>query len=180
MIEIRHATGEDLEVICKITEEAKESLRNMGLSQWQKGYPSGEVWVRDIGRKTAYVAVEEGEVLGVFSYQNTADASYGSIEGKWLQEKPYACMHRVCVSLKARGRGVAGLMFAYGCNLAKKEGFAATRIDTHPGNLPMQSALTKAGFQKCGVIHLATGPEAGDERIGFEKILSCEEGCQSL
>lgn len=172
MIRIRHATPKDLEMICRITEEAKESLRGLGLSQWQKGYPCREVWVRDIEERNGYVAVEEEEVLGVFAYQEALDASYGSIRGKWLQEKPYASMHRVCVALKARGRGVAGQLFSHGCMLAKESGFAAVRIDTHPGNLPMQSALLKAGFQKCGTIHLAAGPEAGDERIGFEKLLS--------
>ena len=45
------------------------------------------------------------------------------------------------------------------------------RIDTHPGNIPMQKALKKAGFQQCGTIVLAEGSEKGDLRIAFEKII---------
>jgi len=45
------------------------------------------------------------------------------------------------------------------------------RIDTHEGNLPMQSALKKAGFIRCGRIFLQGGAEDGDPRIAFEKLL---------
>lgn len=80
-------------------------------------------------------------------------------------------MHRVCVAEEAKGKGVAGKMFAHGFRMAETLGFSSVRIDTHPGNIPMQRALGKAGFERCGEIHLAGGPEKGSLRIGFEKIL---------
>ena len=80
-------------------------------------------------------------------------------------------MHRVVVADGSKGKGVAGQMFAYGFSMAEKDGFDSVRIDTHPGNFPMQRALIKAGFQKCGIVHLAQGPEKGHARIGFERIL---------
>ena len=58
-----------------------------------------------------------------------------------------------------------------GFAMARELGFASLRIDTHPGNLPMQRALQKAGFTPCGTIRLVGGCEDGDERIAFEKIL---------
>ena len=45
------------------------------------------------------------------------------------------------------------------------------RIDTHEGNLPMQRALEKSGFARCGTIFLKGGAEDGDPRIAFEKLL---------
>ena len=39
------------------------------------------------------------------------------------------------------------------------------RIDTHEDNIPMQRALLRAGFERCGIIHIATG----DERVAFQK-----------
>ena len=47
------------------------------------------------------------------------------------------------------------------------------RIDTHPGNIPMQKALKKAGFQQCGTIVLAEGSEKGDLRIALKNNVYC-------
>ena len=55
------ARPEHIEKICEITADAKRQLKNLGLDQWQKGYPSREVWNQDIEAKCAYLAVEEGE-----------------------------------------------------------------------------------------------------------------------
>lgn len=165
------AEEKHLQDMCRITGEAKAQLRNLGLDQWQKGYPSKEVWAEDIRHKMAWLAVEEDKILGVFAFQTTPDVSYGEIEGKWLTDTPYASMHRVCVADGSKGKGVAGQMFRYGFSMAENMGFASVRIDTHPGNIPMQRALKKAGFVSCGRIALKGGCEDGDERIAFEKIL---------
>ena len=171
-MEFIKAKEEHLDRIWEMTGMAKAQLKNLGLDQWQTGYPSLEVWENDIAERMAYLAVEDGVILGAFAYQVTPDISYYEIEeGKWLTNTPYASMHRVVVSDGSKGKGVAGQMFAYGFSMARKAGFDSLRIDTHPGNLPMQRALAKAGFQKCGIIHLAQGPETGHARIGFERIL---------
>lgn len=165
------ASYEHIDKMCEITEQAKRQLRGLGLDQWQKGYPSREVWLQDAKEGCTYLAVEDGEIAGVLAFQTTPDPSYAQIDGKWLTDGEYASMHRVCVSDDFKGKGVAGKMFQYGFEMAKKAGFRAVRIDTHPGNLPMQRALTKAGFVPCGNIRLVGGCEDGDPRIAFEKIL---------
>lgn len=170
-MEFIRAATEHLEAMCRITEEAKAQMRAMGIDQWQNGYPCREVWEADIAAGDAWVAVEEGRVLGAFAYIPEADPSYAVIDGAWLTDTPYACMHRVCVSAASKGRGVAGQMFAHGFAMAREAGFASLRIDTHPDNIPMQRALAKAGFVRCGEIRLVGGAEDGSVRIGFEKML---------
>ena len=160
-----------LDDICRITDQAKAQLKSMGLDQWQKGYPSREVWENDIKNQSAWVAIENNCILGVFAFQTTPDVSYHVIDGKWLTDTPYASMHRVCVADSTKGKGVAGKMFAFGFSLAKNAGFRSMRIDTHKGNLPMQRALTKAGFLPCGTIILKGGCEDGDPRLAFERVL---------
>lgn len=168
----RAAMKEDLPRIWEITNMAKAQLKGLGLDQWQTGYPSLENWQEDIAGGMAYVAEEDAIILGAFAYQVTPDVSYGLIEnGAWLTEGPYASMHRVIVADGCKGKGLAGKMFAYGFSMARRAGFGSVRIDTHPGNLPMQHALKKAGFLACGDIYLATGPEKGERRIGFERLL---------
>ena len=77
----------------------------------------------------------------------------------------------MAVSDECRGSGVARQMFALAEDLSLGWGKASLRIDTHPGNLPMQRLLGKCGFSRCGSVRLVSGPEAGYERIGFEKVL---------
>ena len=166
------ATYNHLEEICRITQQAKTQLKNMGLDQWQKGYPSKEVWESDIAAGSAWLAVEENSVLGVFAFQTTPDVSYSVIDGAWLADIPYASMHRLCVSDESKGKGVAGAMFEHGFKMAQDLGFGSMRIDTHPDNIPMKRALQKAGFLPCGTIKLVGGCEDGDPRIAFEKLLS--------
>lgn len=171
MLEFQLATLETVERMCEITDQAKHQLRNLGLDQWQKGYPSREVWTQDAKVGCTYLAMEDGVVQGIFAFQTTPDPSYAVIDGKWLTDGEYASMHRVCVADESKGKGVAGKMFAKGFEMAKALGLPSMRIDTHPGNLPMQRALKKAGFVPCGEIHLVGGCEDGDLRIAFEKVL---------
>ena len=171
-MEFIKARMEHIDRMCEIMEDAKSQLRNLGLDQWQKGYPSREVWIQDAKEGCTYLAVEEGKIIGIFAFQDTPDPSYDVIDGAWLTYGPYASMHRVCVADESKGRGVAGKMFAYCFELAAKAGFHSVRIDTHPGNLPMQRALAKAGFVPCGKIHLSGGCEDGDLRLAYEKQFS--------
>lgn len=171
-MEFTIAKQEHLVALCRITEDAKAQLKRLGLDQWQKGYPSEEVWVSDIEKGITWVAVENGEVLGAFMFQTVPERSYGKIDGAWLTDgEAYASLHRVCVAEGSKGKGVVGELFRHGFELAKQAGLPSMRIDTHAGNLPMQRALEKAGFTPCGTIYLIGGSEDGDSRLAFEKIL---------
>ena len=45
------ASYEHIDRMCEITADAKRQLKNLGLDQWQQGYPSREVWLQDIEDK---------------------------------------------------------------------------------------------------------------------------------
>lgn len=165
------ATTEHLDRMCEITQQAKRQLRGLGLSQWQKGYPSRAVWEQDIEDGCTYLALDDGAVAGVFAFKTDPDPAYEAIDGQWLTDGPYASLHRVCVADESKGKGVAGALFAFAFDLARKQGLPSVRIDTHPGNRPMRRAMEKAGFEPCGEIHLLDGPEKGDLRVAFEKVL---------
>lgn len=175
-MKIVQATMEHLEEICKITEQAKAQIRRLGFDQWQKGSPSREGWVQDIINGNAWAAIEGERVLGAFAFFLMPDPSYDEIDGMWLTKDTsnYAAMHRVCVSDACKGKGVAGKLFEAAFAMADAAGKLSVRIDTHPENLPMQRALEKAGFERCGEIHLKGGAEDGALRIGFEKCKTLE------
>lgn len=158
---IRTAKWEELPRIEEIYAAARDFMREQGnLDQWKTHHPAHELLVGDIEAGRLFVCEEDGEILGVFYFAIGEDPTYLVIEdGAWLSDKPYGVIHRIAVA--ARGRGVAAFCFDH-CFAE----WPNIRIDTHRDNLPMQRALEKSGFVRCGIIYL----ENGEERVAYQKI----------
>ena len=60
---IRSANSGDLSRILEIYGVAKQSLRAMGIDQWQDGYPNADSVRTDIENGTGCVLVENGAVI---------------------------------------------------------------------------------------------------------------------
>lgn len=157
---IRLARTEEFSRIEEIYASARVFMREQGNpNQWRTQYPPSELLLADIAAERLYVCEEEGELLGVFYFTLGEDPTYRLIEdGAWLSDTPYGVIHRIAVA--ARGRGVASFCFAHCFSRCHN-----LRIDTHHDNLPMQRALEKNGFVRCGIIHL----ENGEARIAYQK-----------
>ena len=158
---IRKATEADVLAAAEIYEDARRFMRESGNpDQWSGEYPN-EIDVREgIAKGTSYVCEDEDEVVATFHYESEADdPTYHSIyEGQWLSDLPYSVIHRIAV--KHHGRGIIDFCFSECFKL-----FPNIRIDTHEANIPMQRALIRNGFRRCGIICL----ESGDKRIAFQK-----------
>ncbi len=159
-MQIRKATEQDIARIMEIYDDARQYMRAHGnLEQWNQSYPSRDLIEQDIADGYSHVCEEDGSLIGVFFYREGEDPTYQIIyEGAWLNDKPYGVIHRIAVS--SHERGVASACFSYCFALCKN-----LKIDTHRDNYPMQRALEKNGFSRCGIIHL----ENGDERIAYQK-----------
>lgn len=158
-MKIRKATLDELDPIMEIYDGARAYMREQNNpTQWGGGYPSRALIQADMEKGCCYVCEEDGELLGVFYYAEEADPTYVSIDGAWLNDRPYGVMHRIAVA--ARGRGVASFCFDACFSRCKN-----LKIDTHSDNIPMQRALEKNGFVRCGIIYL----ENGDPRFAYQK-----------
>ena len=151
-MEIRPARTSDLDRIGEVIDIARAFMRAQGnTQQWINGYPSRETYAEDIAGGHCFVITEEEVVHAVFSLFTGADPTYAVIEdGAWLNDRPYACIHRI---------GSDGVLHG---TLRAAVDFAVTvcpelRADTHKDNLPMQNALKRCGFVRCGVIYVADG-----------------------
>ena len=104
--------------------------------------------------------IREGEVVAVFAFAIGNEPTYKTIyEGEWLNDEPYAYIHRIAV--KKHGMGIVDFCFSECFKMHRN-----LKIDTHRDNIPMQKVLLRGGFQLCGVIYL----ESGDERLAYQKI----------
>lgn len=146
-MEIRPAKYEELEGIYAIYERARAFMRENGNpDQWGEVYPSAELIKNDLdGGHLRVLVGESGELEGVFSVFPEGDADYNVIDGKWLNDKPYAAVHRIASA--GLSRGIFGIILDYCLGISDN-----LKIDTHRQNTVMQRVLKKHGFIECGII----------------------------
>ena len=155
-MKIRHATSEDIEILMKVFEGARQIMRSCGnLHQWKEGYPSEDVIRKDIESGHCFVTCEGNKILATMALIPGPDPTYSYIEGRWPNEEPYYVIHRIATAVP--GQDLATKMFDWAFDEICTKGIGVIRIDTHRDNCIMKHVLTKYGFQECGVIYLANG-----------------------
>lgn len=168
---IRKASMEDWEEIRKIYAGARRFMAEHGnAGQWGTDHPREELLLDNIAQGKLYVCMEkdicpedtESRIGAVFYYAAEEDPTYRIIEdGEWLNDKPYAVVHRIASAGIVKGAASFCLDWAF-----RQTG--NLRIDTHKDNIPMQKLLHKNGFSRCGKIYL----ENGESRMAFQKAKS--------
>lgn len=173
MIKFKKLEIEDLEKTEDIVNSGKLRLKTLGISQWQKGYPKREDWISGINKREAFKAEFNGVIAGVFCITTEPEDTYENIDGNWLtgNNQNYITIHRICVADEYLKMGVCTEILNYSFEVGKNKGYKSIRIDTHPLNIPMKKLLLKEGFAECGDLFLTYGPEKGDSRKGYEKII---------
>ena len=176
---IRKTAKEDILGVMAVLDEARATIATLGIDQWQDGYPQKEVIEKDIsiGASHCIEDTESGEIISTFALFLDGDPLYDNIfDGEWktgsspsslLDDVVYVALHRVAISVKARGSGLSGAIINFATDAAKKAGKRSVRIDTHEGNVVMRKMLEKHGFVHCGTIYL----EDGAARVAYEKLI---------
>lgn len=163
---IRQAYINDIPAILSIVRDAQLSLRDLGIDQWQDGYPSIEVILDDITRSVGYVFCNANDnIIGYTAIVLSGEEAYDQIPSEeWnTSSDEYIVVHRLCVSQHARRMGVAIELMRYAAECARKAHITSFRIDTHRGNVRMLSMLEKLGFSYVGIIHYPSG-----ERLAYD------------
>lgn len=171
---IRSANRDDVAEIMNIVRSAQQALKELGIDQWQNGYPASEVICDDISRGVGYVAcAEDGAVVGYEAVVLTGEEAYEQIaDSEWNTPDRYVVVHRLCVSGNARRCGVAMALMSFAGKHAQKYDIHAFRIDTHKGNVRMLSLLDKLGFKRVGIVHYDSGErEAFDLKLTINNTL---------
>ncbi len=166
-IHIRRSTPEDIPRLQEIYAIAREFMVGTGNPhQWDADYPSMGLLLEDVGSGDSYVCMQEGRIVGTFVLRGGADPTYEVIDGAWLNDLPYATIHRIASSGEVKGIMYLTMQFAL-------QHYQNIRIDTHRDNIVMQNALRKEGFTYCGIIRCWNG----NERLAYQmaKILHSRE-----
>ena len=168
----RRATAADMDDIMRLVHEAQAFMRTLGIDQWQDGYPEPEVLLDDIRIGQLYVLADGARVGAVAALSLLEEPVYAAIDGAWKTgaSAKYLTIHRMATDDAGRGRGLAGRMVDEAARIARENGCASVRADTHPGNVVMRRFLQKQGFEHCGVVYYYVKKGTPD-RVAYEKLL---------
>lgn len=159
-VNVRHSEPHDLEDILRIYASARAFMRDSGNpDQWGDSWPPDELAAEDIEQgRSLVIEADDGVVRGVFAFILGEDPTYSYIEdGAWLNDEPYATIHRIASDGVVHG--VFGAAVAYGLGIVDN-----LRVDTHENNSAMQRAISREGFERCGIIYI----EDGTPRIAYQ------------
>lgn len=156
---VRKAKTQDLTRIEEIYAAARAFMAaNGNPNQWGTHNPPHAQLVQDIEEGKLYVITDGETIHGVFFFWIGEDPTYTEINGAWHSDSPYGTIHRIA------GDGSGGILRT-AVAFAKRH-IDHLRIDTHEDNRVMQGAIQKAGFQRCGIIHIADG----SPRIAYDLV----------
>ena len=156
---VRKAKTQDLTRIEEIYAAARAFMAaNGNPNQWGTHNPPHAQLVRDIDEGKLYVITDGETIHGVFFFWIGEDPTYTEINGAWHSDSPYGTIHRIA------GDGSGGILRT--AVAFAKQHIGHLRIDTHEDNRVMQGAIQKAGFQRCGIIHIADG----SPRIAYDLV----------
>ena len=158
---IKHAQKSEISEILAVYDKAKSFMRQNGNHlQWINGYPSYNDVLEDINNNNLYVMKVNSLIVGVFAFIIGEDPSYSYIEGNWLNNEKYGTIHRIASNFEVKGILEKAVEFCF-------SKINNLRIDTHEVNYPMQNAILKNGFTKCGIIYLVSD---NTPRIAYQKV----------
>lgn len=159
-MEFRKSTPADIDAIMEVYAAARREMRRNGNStQWVGGYPSRRLIADDIAQGHSYVAsADDGHIAACFACIYGDDPTYAVIDGMWLDDAPYATIHRL-----GSDGSVKGVFDA--CISCCRQICRNIRLDTHADNDAMLALATSRGFARCGIIHVADGTP----RVAFQK-----------
>lgn len=161
---IRVAKYEDVDAIMQIVRDAQHHLRDLGIDQWQDGYPSREVIMDDIEAGVGYLLTNGEQILGYAAILLSGEKTYLQLDSSmWHTPEEYVVVHRLCVRGGEYRRGLATELMQHAARIATAHNITGFRIDTHRGNIRMLSMLSKLGFEYCGIILYPSG-----ERLAYD------------
>lgn len=144
---IRKGTIEDLPRLEAIARAVARGLHAEGIDQWSETYPAAADFLRDVRAEGLLVWEETGMIRGSLSLLPDTDEVYRTIS--WPEGRALV-IHRVMVDPVFRKSGIGGALLDEAVRIARSQGFALLKVDTHPDNARMRRFLGKAGFSEVG------------------------------
>ncbi|MES2853021.1 MAG: GNAT family N-acetyltransferase [Bacteroidota bacterium] len=151
----------------EILQQAIQRRKEDGSNQWQDGYPNPEVIQKDIEKGKGFVLVDGETIIGYSAVLINDEPAYEKIEGKWLTNGDFVVLHRVAISEKYLGKGLAKMILKYIEEFAISNNIYSIKADTNFDNIAMMKIFESSGYTYCGEVYFRGSP-----RKAYEKVLA--------
>ncbi|QXV65238.1 GNAT family N-acetyltransferase [Mucilaginibacter sp. 21P] len=168
---IRLALISDIPQIMQLVKEVVPVMRASGNLQWDDTYPNPQVFEQDINEIQLWVAAIDNEIAGVTAITTEQYPEYAQA-GMDINEEAIVT-HRLAVSPRYQGRGIAASLMQQAEVLALERGIPLLRVDTNSQNTATQRLFPKMGYEFKGEITLQFRP--GLKFVCFEKRLPTQK-----
>lgn len=165
--QFRKATPSEIPHIWEILQQAIVRRKADGSNQWQDGYPNPEVIQNDMDKGAGFVLTEDETVIGYSAVLINDEPQYAQIKGKWLTNADFVVVHRVAISEKHLGKGLAQKILKFIEEFARRNKIYSVKADTNFDNLAMMKTFEKSGYTYCGEVYFRGSP-----RKAYEKVLT--------
>ena len=153
--------------VWEILQQAIQRRKEDGSTQWQDGYPNPEVIQKDIEKGEGFVLADGETIIGYSAVLINDEPAYEKIEGKWLTNDDFVVMHRVAISEKYLGKGLAKMILKYIEEFAVSNNIYSIKADTNFDNIVMMKIFESSGYTYCGEVYFRGSP-----RKAYEKVLA--------
>ena len=153
---IRRATLADIPGIMKLIAEVVPVMNASGNFQWDSTYPNAVVFEKDIELDRLWVADSKGDIAGVSAITTEQEPEYAEVG--WDLNETAIVTHRLAVSTRYQGQGVAAQLMQQAEDEALKGGIKTLRVDTNTANAATQRLFPKMGYVFAGEIGLGFRP----------------------
>ena len=162
----RKAELSEIAPIWEILQQAIIRRKEDGSKQWQDGYPNPEVVQKDIEQGEGFVLVEGETIIGYSAVLINDEPAYEKIEGNWLTNNDFVVIHRVAISEKYLGKGLAKMIIKNIEDFALSNNIYSIKADTNFDNIAMIKIFETSGYAYCGEVYFR-----GSSRKAYEKVL---------
>jgi GNAT superfamily N-acetyltransferase len=153
---IRLATLKDIPQIMQLIAEVVPAMNAAGNFQWDSTYPNAAVFEKDIVLNRLWVAEIDGAIGGIAAITTDQEPEYAHVG--WDINEQAIVTHRLAVSAKYRGQGIAAALLTQAEKVAVNRGIGVLRIDTNTANQATQQLFPKLGYKFAGEIDLGFRP----------------------
>jgi len=153
---IRLAILGDIPGIMQLIAEVVPAMNAAGNFQWDSTYPNAAVFEKDIELRQLWVADADGDIAGVSAITTDQEAEYAQVG--WDLNETAIVTHRLAVSTRYRGQGIAAKLMQQAEAEATRRGIKTLRVDTNTSNKATQQLFPKLGYQYAGEIGLGFRP----------------------
>lgn len=166
---MRLAEENDLPALKSIYSTIGAAMRAAGNPQWNIRYPEMDTLLNDVVHRQLWILEKDDRLLGALALIFGPDETYQHIEnGSWLNDEPYAAIHRLFVHPDARRKRWGRYLLAFCDEEVLRHNVYNLRIDTHAQNTAMQALVCSANYTPTGTIIAKDGLA----RLAYQKVLS--------